>query len=82
MIVHIRFNEFLKLEAEARCVLFRDTGKNPLCRKFLENAGVPAPEEQITADGGGVLRIPDSYRLPHGLTSTVTVRNREQLDRA
>lgn len=72
------FNELLKLEAGSVAVLFRDTGKNALCRKFLEKLGLSAPQEQVTGDALA-LRMPVGYRLPGELANHVSVIKEDRL---
>ena len=75
------FNEFLKLEENGVTVLFRDTGKNALCRKFLEKIGLPTPQEQVTGDAID-LHIPTDHRLPEELTNPVSVNKGSSLQPA
>ena len=75
------FNEFLKLEENGVNVLFRDTGKNALCRKFLEKIGLPTPQEQVTGDAID-LHIPTDHRLPEELTNPVSVNKGSSLQPA
>lgn len=65
-------NAFLNATAAPRSLLFCDTGKNPLCRKFLEKIQMAAPEEPI-ADQAVALAFPADYQMPGELTAPVSV---------
>ena len=71
------FSEFLRLGTANLCILFRDTGKNALCRKFLDKLGVPVAAEQVT-EHAIALHLPREYHLSEGLTDLVTVINGDE----
>lgn len=64
---------FLESSGAAPCLLFLDTGKNKLCRKFLEKLTVSVPVEPIIGDAAS-LCFPDNYVVSPELTAPVTVQ--------
>ena len=66
------FKSFLEQAAVGRYLLFRDTGKNGLCRKFLDKIGVQAPSVGA-GDEVSRLAISADYHLAADLTAPISM---------
>ena len=65
------FDEYLRFSVSERRLLFRDTSKNALCRKFLEKLRLDAPVNPVTGPAI-TIGISEGYQLPESALLATT----------
>lgn len=66
------FRQFLGAAVGERTLLFRDTSKNALCRKFLQSAGIAPLQEQAVNEEVHAIAIGSNFDFPGELLAQIS----------